>query len=226
MAVNLLPRPLYRRIHEAAEMAIAKALDAAVVSLGEPGASDPRINYHRALVSASGALGGAFGLVGLTLELPVSTTLMLRSIAAIAQAQGEDITTPETRMACLEVFALGGHAPSDDAAETGYYGIRLALALSINSALAHIGEHGLSKEGAPLLVGLVRTIASRFGTTVSEKVAAQAVPVVGAIGGAAVNLVFMSHFQEMARGHFVVRRLERKYGAGLVEAEYKRLCAD
>ena len=46
----------------------------------------------------------------------------------------------------------------------------------------------------------------------TQKVAAQTLPVVGALGGAAVNYAFIEHFQEVARGHFTVRRLERVYG--------------
>ncbi|MDH3252238.1 MAG: EcsC family protein, partial [Ignavibacteria bacterium] len=38
-----------------------------------------------------------------------------------------------------------------------------------------------------------------------------------------INLVFMSHFQDMARGHFTIRRLERSYGENLVRQEYERL---
>ena len=58
---------------------------------------------------------------------------------------------------------------------------------------------------------------------VSEKVAAQAVPVIGAAGGVVINVLFIDHFQEMARGHFIVRRLERTYDPQLVRAEYERL---
>lgn len=94
----------------------------------------------------------------------------------------------------------------------------------MSSALDHIAEHGLSAKGAPVIVGLIRTISSRFGMAVSKKAAAQIVPVLGAVGGAAVNLVFMSHYQEMARGHFLVRRLERQYGAAVIKREYQRLC--
>jgi hypothetical protein len=53
--------------------------------------------------------------------------------------------------------------------------------------------------------------------------AAQAVAVLGALGGAAVNLAFTEHFQDVARAHFTVRRLERIYGADVVRAEYDRL---
>jgi hypothetical protein len=47
--------------------------------------------------------------------------------------------------------------------------------------------------------------------------------VVGALSGGAINYMFMHHFQEMARGHFVIKRLEKKYGLPLVEGTYKQL---
>jgi EcsC protein family len=226
MAVNLLPRPLYKRVHRAADIAIGRALDLAVTGLDMDPGRDSRDLYYRALVAGTGAVGGLFGLLSLAIELPISTMLMLRSIAAIARAEGEDLNGPEARMACLEVLALGGRQASDDGAETGYYGVRLALALAVGAAVSHINEHGMASRGAPVLVGLVSVISDRFGAVVSEKLAAELMPVVGALGGGAVNLMFMSHFQEMARGHFVVRRLERKYGAGLVKAHYQALCRE
>jgi hypothetical protein len=67
----------------------------------------------------SGAVGGFFGLPALALELPVSTTLLLRAIADIARSEGEPIKSTESRLACLEVFALGGNSRSDDATESG-----------------------------------------------------------------------------------------------------------
>ena len=73
-----------------------------------------------------------------------------------------------------------------------------------------------------MLVQLIAQIASRFGVVVTQKMAAQAVPLVGALGGAAVNYLFIGHFQEVARAHFVVRRLERRYGKDAVRAAYDR----
>jgi hypothetical protein len=64
-------------------------------------------------------------------------------------------------------------------------------------------------------------VASRFSINVSEKAAAQAVPVVGAIGGAIINTLFIDHFQDMAKGHFVVRRLERSHGREAIERAYE-----
>ena len=58
---------------------------------------------------------------------------------------------------------------------------------------------------------------------VTQKEPAQALPIIGALGGAAVNYAFIEHFQEMARGHFTVRRLERAYGKVTVRTEYERI---
>jgi hypothetical protein len=38
-----------------------------------------------------------------------------------------------------------------------------------------------------------------------------------------VNLIFMSHFQRVAQGHFTIRRLERLYGPALVRRHYDDL---
>ena len=46
-------------------------------------------------------------------------------------------------------------------------------------------------------------------------------PIVGAVGGGAINLVFIDHFQEVAHGHFTIRRLERNYGRDFVREEYE-----
>lgn len=223
IAVNLIPRPIYLRVRRRADSAITKSLKVAVLSLRHDVETNPRNTLYRVLAASTGAVGGLFGLYALPIELPVSTTIMLRSIAEIARSEGEHIHHPETQVACLEVFALGGHAESDDAAGTGYYGVRAALGWSVSHSARHIAVHGMNAK-APALVRIISLVAPRFGAAVTQKTVAQIIPVVGAATGAAINLAFMNHFQDMARGHFVVRRLERKYGRELVQKSYETLC--
>src|SRR5215207_2149575 len=73
---------------------------------------------------------------------------------------------------------------------------------SLTQALHQVARRGVIDESASALIRLLSQIASRFGVVVSQKVAAQAVPVLGAISGAAVNSVFVGHFQTLARGAF------------------------
>ena len=149
----------------------------------------------------------------MAVELPITTTILLRSIAEIAREEGEDLARPEAALACIEVFGLGGEAAGEAAIESGYFAVRGALAKSVSESARFIAQRGLVDETAPILVRLVAQVAARFGVVVGEKLAAQAVPVIGAIGGAAVNVAFAEHFQTVARGHFIVRRLERAHGA-------------
>ena len=219
---KLLPHTWYHRIHDAAENAVGSALDVALNSLPERTDGASSDDLHRVMGIGSGAVGGFFGLPGTLVELPVSTTLMLRSIADIARSEGEDLSDPQARMACVEVFAYGGRPTDDDAAETGYYGLRFALSLHFSMVSSQLVEKGLAQRALPATINLVRAISYRFGVAVSDKLAFQLVPVVGAVGGALVNAIFMRHFQDMARGHFVVRRLERTYGQPMVKRAYER----
>jgi len=227
--IELIGRVLPAPAAQAIATATTKALEAAVkVALRtirhDPLAGSRRL--HKALATASGAVGGAFGLAMLPIELPVSTIIMLRAIADIARSEGEDLSDPETAFSCVQVFALGGRSGSDDASESGYFAVRGVLAKSVTEAARYIAERGMIEEGGPILVRLITQVASRFGVVVTQKVAAQALPILGALGGGAVNYAFIEHFQDVARGHFTVRRLERAYGKIVVQEEYERLARD
>ncbi len=210
-------------VRNATEKSLKKALNFAVQTMDDktrPVSSD---RTHKILVFAAGAGGGSLGLPALAVELPVTTTIMLRSIADIARSEGEQIRLLETKLACLEVFALGGPSKSDDGTETGYFMVRAALARAISDATQFIAKKGLIPEGAPVLLRFIAALASRFGIIVSEKVAAQAIPLIGAAGGALINTIFIDHFQNMARGHFIIRRLERLYDKEWVRQQYDKL---
>ena len=216
------PAPARRLIAHASERALRVALRIAVRSLNLKPSRVAANRMHKAAVAASGAVGGAFGFSALAIELPVSTTILLRSIADIAREEGEDLARPESSLACIEVFALGGPARGESAIEGGYFAVRAALAQSVGES-ARFLLHGAAGEAAPALVRLTTQVAARFGVVVSEKAAAQAAPLLGALGGAAINVAFAEHFQNLARGHFIVRRLERRHGADAVRFEYTRL---
>jgi hypothetical protein len=218
-----LPESLTATVNDITRKSIEKAFDIALMTIDKDGHGASSNWWHKLAVVATGAGGGAFGLPALAIELPISTTIMLRSIADIARSEGEDLRCPDTRLQCIQVLALGGNSKSDDETEAGYFAVRAALAKSISEASAHLTEKGLSQHGAPAIVRLISQVASRFSIVVSEKTAAQAVPVVGAIGGAVINLLFIDHFQEMGRGHFIVRRLERLYGQSEILRLYDEL---
>ncbi len=216
----LLPKKWSGVVSKSTKKAIGTALDISLLTLNKDGRGQAQNIWHKIAVTVSGGTGGAFGIPGLIVELPISTGIMLRSIADIARAEGEQLYLPEVKLACVEVFALGGRTSKDDASESGYFAVRAALAKAVSEAAEFIAERGLVKEGTPAIARLISQVAERFGVIVSEKVAAQAIPAIGAVGGVLINLIFIDHFQDMARGHFTVLRLERKYGSETVKAAY------
>jgi EcsC protein family len=219
---EFLPDNAAEIIRAVTNRALTAAVNFATSTMAERH-SRPANWVHKTAVAITGAAGGALGITTLAAELPASTIVMLRSIADIARSQGEDIKSPEARLACLEVFALSGSRQADDATESGYYAVRTALAKALSEAAEYFAERGVARKGAPALVQFVSQIAKRFGVPVSQKVVAQSVPVIGAAGGAMINLLFIDHFQAVARGHFIVRRLERKYGSEEVKRAYLAL---
>lgn len=224
--VELLGAALPEGASKAIAAATSKGLNAALKVALRTMANKPEAGsrlLHKALATASGAVGGSLGIVTAPLELPISTIIMMRSIADVARSEGENLADPDTALACVQVFALGGKAGAADAAESGYFAVRGIFAKSITEAARFLAERGIVEEGAPILVRFMTQVASRFGVVVTQKIAAQALPVIGALGGAAVNYAFIDHFQDVARGHFAVRRLERRYGKEAVRAEYERL---
>jgi len=233
VAVKKLPQSVSRRIHGAVEAALFKSAQAALWTMDNTPGKAASTRWHKLAAATSGAVGGAFGFTTLFIELPVSTTIMMRSVADVARSEGFDLRDMATRHACLEVFALGGNSGKDDASETGYYITRGFTAEVMRHLSAELA--GRAVGGTPVMIGLtpkeagkwlakiVEKVAARFGVVVTEKFAAQAVPIVGAVAGATLNTMFTDYYQDMARGHFIVRRLERTYGYDTVRAAYALL---
>ncbi|MGA8170289.1 MAG: EcsC family protein, partial [Methylocystis sp.] len=108
----------------------------------------------------------------LPVELPVTTILMLRAIADIARLHGEDLSTIEGRLACVEVFAHGSGrigeraSGSERRADVGYYASRAMLGRLANEASSLLLERGATSFAAPAMAALTGRVASRFGVVV------------------------------------------------------------
>ncbi|MBC8021948.1 MAG: EcsC family protein [Burkholderiales bacterium] len=222
--MKLLPSGVQKTVHKVTHKALEVALAGALRTMRKGTGRSASNRLHRIAVAASGAVGGFAGVAGLAIELPISTGIMLRSVADIAASEGHSPRDIDTKLECLVVFALGSSADKrDDASESGYFAARWALSEAVSEASKYLAKKGLVKGIAPPLVRLVNLIATRFGIVVSQKTAAQFVPVIGAAGGALINTLFIAHYQDMARGHFIVRRLEKIHGAEPVRLAYEKL---
>lgn len=192
-AVTRLPTHFQDRIENATQTALEVAYGAAHGSQRLTRAGDRR---HRMTAVAFGALGGLGGLPSALTELPVTTTLILRSIQEIASGYGEDLSLEETRLACLAVLGAGGPFSEDDGVDFAFLGARVALT-------------------GPAVSTLISTVAPRFASALIQKLGSKSIPLIGSLAGAGTNLAFMKYYQEMAHVHFGLRCLVQN---GIIEA--------
>lgn len=224
--VDLLPQKQQKWLQKVSYDVLLKVVKANLLSMKKNQLPSAPLNKtYKALVTSSGFLGGAFGVAAFAADLTITTKLMMRSIMDIARSEGEDLQELDTQLACLQVFALGGKSKHDDTLETAYYATKITLDTSVKAATKGAGKVAgslLQGSANPFLQAL-GMIASRFSIQVSEKFVAQAVPIIGAAGGGAINLAFIHHFQNMAQAHFAIRRLERNYGESLIKQAYENI---
>lgn len=231
--VELLPEKVQRFVLNKTSSILEQVLKVNLKTMkkGKPFKKPSKFVY-KTLVTTTGAASGFLGagtpIIGqaaFAADLALTTKFIMRTIMDIARGKGEDLHTIEAQFQCLQVLALGGHSKDDDGADTSYYASRIALQSSINKA-SELGVQGLLKSlssGSNPLFKTFSVIVARFNSKVSEKVAAQLIPVVGGLTGGAINYTFISHFQKMAEAHFTIRMLERKYGIAIIQEKYNSI---
>lgn len=190
-AMAHLPDSLRATIGTATESALGHAFRAARAGGRHAPRTGPR--GTQALAALTGAMGGAGGLAGSVAEVPVTITIFLHAIRESARAEGFDPDDPAVRAECLRVLQAGSPMPQDDALDTGFIGARLAL-------------------NGKAVQKLVATVAPALSTILARKLAAQAVPVLGAVTGAALNAAYLSYFRELAAIRFALMRLTLLHG--------------
>ena len=186
-----------------------RCLDAAINSL-EAGEAPPPDWAGKLITGVTGGVGGFFGMYALPIELPLTTTLMLRTIAGIAREEGEDMAALEPRLACLEVFALGGGRPllggrSREQVSLEYYGVRTLLGSITRDLGRQMMERGAVHASSPPGHGAADRRDRRPLRPSHDLGPARRQLRAGhrrQVGGATVNMIFMDHFQRVARGHF------------------------
>ncbi len=217
---------------------LVKATDWAVASVAGTELAQPEVEdamdksewtafWHKLASVCTGAAGGTLGLGGLAVELPVTTLVMLRSIVSIAKDFGENLLDPAVRLECVSVFGYGGRDASDAAMDSSYLTSRIAMSQLIRDASKFVAASGavplaeaVKKGTAPALLKFVGRVAAQFNVRVSQKFLVQGIPLFSIATAATINAAFTDYYSRVARYHFGLRRLERKYGPDTVRHLY------
>lgn len=189
-------------VQSALEALFNRLLDASSLANGLGPVRRAPLGLNRLGTTLSGAAGGMFGLVGVLPDILASTTLIYNSIQKIALRHGFDPEDAAVRLECIEVF--GAAAPGDEDPAQSYVFTKVA----VNGAT---------------ITGILNRVSMRFASVILSKLGTQAVPVIGALTGAALNYAFLAHYEKLAEIRFRLLRLRTDYPDRDVLADYRRL---
>ena len=158
---------------------------------------------QRWLIIASGAAGGSVGLAGALADLPVALVIFLQAIREEAREAGLDPDRDGVALASLDILSSGRVLAVAEVLDPAYLSGRLALA-------------------GPTLSGWIARTVPRLVPLVGPRLAASAVPLVGAVGGAVLNAAWLEHYRALARIRFRLMALAEHHGAEAVVLAYAR----
>ncbi|MEM7088928.1 MAG: EcsC family protein [Pseudomonadota bacterium] len=184
--LDRLPEPVRNGLTGATEQALKLAIHAAQGSRHIVPDQKPWMNTT--LTTAMGAAGGLGGVSTALMELPATTTLLLRSIQGAAAREGFDPAAENVMFDCVQVLSAAGPLDYDDGSDLGFFSVRLTLT-------------------GPAMQRLIAVVAPRLSIVLGKKLAAQSVPVLGALAGGGANYLYTRYYQQIAHVHFGLRRL-------------------
>lgn len=192
-----LPQGVRDRLEDVTGSALERCYGAAAGVRRSGVLPDAGKHGHKIAVAMSGGAGGFGGLGSAVLELPATVSVFFAAIQKIAASHGFDPDDEAIRLECLRVFGSGSPLEEDDGVNTGFLASRIVL----NGAGAH---------------AMIARIAPRFAIAMGQKLAAQTVPVIGAVTGAAINVAFLRYYEELAHVRFALMKLARSHAEGEV----------
>jgi hypothetical protein len=158
---------------------------------------------QRFMVIASGAAGGAAGLAGALADVPVALVVFVQAIRQEARAAGLDPDREGVALASLDILSSGRVLAVAEVLNPAYVSDRLALA-------------------GPTLSGWIARTVPRLIPLLGPRLAASAVPLVGALGGAVLNAAWLEHYRNLARIRFRLMALAEHHGAEAVVLAFAR----
>lgn len=201
-ALEFLPDSLKDTIESATAAAMLRCYEAAATVSSSSYLPSTGMWANKAVASLSGALGGLGGLPSTLIELPFSVATIFTTIQKVAAQHGFDPQDPAIKLECLAVFGSGGPLSDDDAIELSYLSSRIAV-------------------NGTVVQALIARYAPKLALVLSQKLAAQMVPVLGAVTGASLNYTFISYFEEMAQVKFKLLKLSQQHGPARVSEMFR-----
>ncbi len=164
-------------------------------------------NWANGIATTEGGAAGFFGVAGMVMDIPTLITLSLRTIHKIGLCYGYECNTEKDRQFVYAIMSAAGANTISEKA------ISVVTLQSLNVMIAKTTWKKMAEKAATNAVGkeagaiAIKGLAKQLGINITKRKAAQAIPVVGGLIGAAMNLAFMDDISWAARRSFQERWL-------------------
>ncbi len=167
-------------------------------------------SFHRWAVGyavAEGAAAGAVGLPGIALDIPAVVAMALRTVRGIGACYGYTSDTEAEREFVLGIVSAAGANSMAEKTSALLFLRQLEVTLlrqTFKAMGAKAAEQTVGKEAA---IVALRNLARQLGVNLTKRKMLQAIPVLGAGVGAAVNGTFIDDIAWAARRAYQERWL-------------------
>ncbi len=164
-------------------------------------------NWANAIATAEGGATGVFGLPGMLADIPALITMSLRVIHKIGLCYGYECNTEEEKKFIMGVMSAASANTVEEKS------ISVTTLQSISATLTKktwkkmMEKASQDKFGIDAAILSIRALAKRMGVNLTKRKALQAIPIVGAGVGAAMNLAFINDVAWAARRSYQERWL-------------------
>lgn len=164
-------------------------------------------NWANGIAAVEGAGTGTLGLPGLIADIPSLITMSLRVIHKIGLCYGYDCITQTDKQFVYSILsAAGSNSVKEKAAS-------ISSLQAINKTIAGVTWKKMAEKatenkfGIEALILAIKQLAKQLGINITRRKALQAIPIIGAGVGAALNIAFINDVAWAARRAYQERWL-------------------
>lgn len=153
--------------------------------------------WAKGIAATEGGAAGFTGIFGMAVDIPTIITLSLRTIQKIGLCYGYECNTEAEKVLVLNVMSVASSNNFQEkaAAIAALRQIEIAIAKNTWKILA---EQAANKQAIPVIVMTIKNLAKQLGINITKRKALQAIPVLGAGVGAAMNVAYIADITEAA----------------------------
>lgn len=164
-------------------------------------------NWANGVATAEGMAAGTTGLIGMVVDIPTLITMSMRVIHKIGLCYGYECNTEADKKFILAILSAAGANTVEEKAISVSTLQSMSVVISKTTWKKMAEKAAQEKWGIEAAILAIRSLAKRLGINLTKRKALQAIPVVGAGVGAAMNLAFINDVAWAARRSFQERWL-------------------